>query len=73
MTDCGLRIMNYELLKYQDKNNAVQRARQRRRKAKTTALFLKGYIVTKSERPSHEGQHAVSRVARGRFSSTVRP
>ena len=40
ITDCGLRIMNYELLKYQDKNNAVQRARQRRRKAKTTALFF---------------------------------
>ena len=38
---------NYELLKYQDKNNGVQRARQRRRKAKTTALFLKGYLAQK--------------------------
>jgi hypothetical protein len=33
-------IENYELLKYQDKNNAVQTARQRRRNAKTTALFF---------------------------------
>ena len=40
--------MNYELLKYQDKNNAVQMARQRRRKAKTTALFLKGYLAQKA-------------------------
>ena len=40
ITDCGLRIMNYELLKYQDKNNAVQTARQRHRNAKTTVLFF---------------------------------
>ena len=43
-----------------NKNNGVQKARQRRRKANTTALFLKGYLAPKSERPFHEGQHAVS-------------
>jgi len=32
--------MNYELLKYQDKNNGVQMARQRRRNAKTSVLFF---------------------------------
>ena len=31
-----------------NKNNGVQRARQRRRNAKTTALFLKGYLAQKA-------------------------
>ena len=31
-----------------NKNNGVQTARQRRRNAKTTALFLKGYLAPKA-------------------------
>gem|GEM_PF-5633588 len=43
-----------------NKINGVQKARQRRRKANTTALFLKGYLAPKSERPFLGWQHAVS-------------